>query len=146
MNKTPVIRAHQKSDTSVVIELAIHTAFDRNKLPSIDPLKKAYHNGDSILFTSDTRLLTLLPRTVDTLKFKVLTRQHIMELVSTENDLKKVPNYLNIRTFEKNASGYYLSLQSLSAIGFGAGGQIGIYIEKRNDSLIVTKTVSSNIN
>jgi len=145
VNKAPLNSRRQTGDTTAVIELALRTAFIKSRLPNIDALKKPYHHGDSILFTSAKNLLALLPRSVDTLKFAVLTPQQIMEPVLRESDSRRFPNYLNLETFEKTLSGYYVSLRNQST-GFGGGGQIGIYIEKRDDSLTVIKTQSSNIN
>jgi hypothetical protein len=136
----------EENDTTSVMKLALKTAFEGKKLPGIDPLRKVYYHGDSILFTSDILPLKLLPNTIDTLKFKVVTLQQITESVKTESDLSKLPNYLNVRAFEKNDSGYYVSLQSLSNLNFGGGGQIGIYLEKRSHSFIVKKSLSSSIN
>jgi hypothetical protein len=136
----------EENDTISVMKLALKTAFEGKRLPGIDPLKKGYYHRDSVLFTSDILPLELLPNTIDTLKFKVLTQQQIIESVKTESDLSKLPNYLNVRAFEKKDSGYYVSLQSLSNLNFGGGGQIGIYIEKHSDSFIVRKSLSSSIN
>ena len=135
-----------KSDTAAVLELAIRTAFYHENLPSIDPLKKRYHFGDSILFSSGTLPLSILPKTIDSLNFKILSQKEIFLLVVTESNLSKIPNYLNIGAFEKSDSGYYVSVQSLNCLNFGGGGKIGIYITKQNDSFIVKRKMSSNIN
>ena len=143
-SKTNLI-TNNKSDTTSVLELAIRAAFYHQNLPSIDPLKKRYHFGDSILFTSDALPLSILPKTIDSIKFKILTRNEIFLLIQTESDLHKIPNYLNIGAFEKSDTGYYVSVASLS-LGFGGGGQIGIYIAKQNDSFLVKRKMSSSIN
>ncbi len=135
-----------KSDTTLVLNLALRTAFYHDNLPSIDPLKKPYHFGDSILFSSTTLPLSILPRMSDTINFKILSRKEIILLMQTESDLNKIPNYLNIGAFEKSDTSYYVSVQSLNCINFGGGGQIGIYIVKANDSFVVVNKMSSNIN
>ena len=135
-----------QSDTTLVLDLALKTAFYHDNLPSIDPLKKQYHFGDSILFSSDTLPLSILPRASDTINFKILSRKEIALLMQTESDLNKIPNYLNIGAFEKSDTGYYVKIQSLNCLDFGGGGQIGIYIVKTKDSFVVVNKLSSNIN
>ena len=135
-----------KSDTILVLDLALRTAFYHGNLPGITPLKKHYHYGDSILFSSDTLPLSILPKTSDTIKFKILSRKEIILLTQTENDVTKIPNYLNIGAFEKSDTGYYVRVESLNSLNFGGGGIIGIYIRKEQDSLVVIKIMSSNIN
>jgi hypothetical protein len=110
------------------------------------PLKKKYHFEDSILLTSDSLPLFFLPKSVDSIKFKILSKKRICSLFAIENDLSKVPNYLYINTFEKNDTGYYVSLESLICFPFSGGGKIGIYITKVKDSFIVKEQMSSSIN
>jgi hypothetical protein len=135
-----------KSDTTLVLDLALRTAFYHENLPSISPLKKHYHYGDSILFSSDTLSLTALPQSCDTINFKILSRKEIISLTHTENDLTKLPNYLNIGAFEKSDTGYYVRVESLTTLNWGGGGIIGIYIKKEKDSFVVVKKMSSSIN
>ncbi|MBS1511611.1 MAG: hypothetical protein JST86_12265 [Bacteroidetes bacterium] len=135
-----------KSDTTLVLDLALRTAFYHENLPGISPLKRHYRYGDSILFSSETLPLSALPQSSDTINFKILNRKEIISLTQSENDLSKLPNYLNIGAFEKSDTGYYVSVESLSTVDFGGGGVIGIYIKKEKDSLIVVKKMSSNLN
>ncbi|MEO6719613.1 MAG: hypothetical protein ABIN67_04565 [Ferruginibacter sp.] len=134
------------SDTTLVLDLALRTAFIHDNLPSIDALRKQYHFGDSILFSSDTLPLSILPRASDTINFKILSHKEIVLLMQTESNLNKIPNYLNIGAFEKSDTGYYVSVQSLNCLDFGGGGQIGLYIVKAKDSFLVVNKMSSNIN
>ena len=145
VDKAPVAKI--KSDTALVLDLAIRTAFHHENLPGIAALKKHYHFGDTILFSSDTVPLSILPKRVDSLKFKVLSRKEMVLLMQTESDLRRIPNFLNIEAFEKNDTGYYVSLESLNCLAsFDGGGKIGIYIAKKNDSFVVIKKMSSSIN
>ena len=132
-----------KNDTTLVLDLALRTAFFHDNLPNIQPLKKP---GDSILFSSDILPLSVLPRASDTRNFKILSRKEIMLLMQIESDLNKIPNYLNISAFEKSETGYYVSVQSLHCLNFGGGGQIGLYIVKTKESFLVVNKMSSNIN
>jgi len=139
--------ARKRNDTTLVIELAIRTAFYHQDLPDMDRLFKRYHSGDSVLFTSGTLPLSLLPRTIDTIRFKVLTKKEISFLIRTENDLNKLPNYLNIGAFEKSDSGYYVRVENLSCMPvFGGGGTIGMDIAKKRDSFMVKRKMSTSIN
>src|SRR5688500_17240340 len=62
------------SDTTKLIKLAIETAFYRENLPGLSDLRKKQFSKDSILFTSESLPLTLLPMSIDSLKFKIISR------------------------------------------------------------------------
>jgi hypothetical protein len=99
IDRAPVAKI--KSDTSLVLDLAIRTAFYHENLPGIAALKKQYHFGDSILFCSDPLPLSILPKRVDSLRFKVLSRKEIVLLIQTESDLRNIPNFLNVTDLKK---------------------------------------------
>lgn len=69
--KNRKIDVHPKSDTTKVIEFALKTAFETKLLPEIKALKNQYRFKDSILFTSDSIPLSVLPGSLDSLKFKI---------------------------------------------------------------------------
>lgn len=139
-----------QNDTVQVLELAIRTAFYHESLPEIDAVKKIYYFGDSILLTSDILPLSVLPKTVDSLKFKILGRKQICLFMQTESDLSKIPNFINIVAFEKTDSSYYVSIENLNCLGLGGlftgGGVIGMYIVKQKDSFRLIKKMSSSLN
>ena len=135
-----------KSDTTIVIELALRTAFYHQNLPEMDPLFYPSQFKDSMLFTSDSLALVNLPSKIDSVFFKILTQSQICSIIRADSNMTKVPNYLYIRVFEKSDTGYYINIQSRSCLPFGGGGVIGIYIAKEKDSFIVKSKMSSSIN
>ena len=133
------------SDTAKVLKLAIRTAFYHDNLPDISALKRKYRFNDSILFTTESLPLSILPGSVDTLRFKIFSRNQIFSLIKNDS-IENLPHYLYLRSFEKNDTAYYVSLQNLSCLPFGGGGAIGIYIAKENESFVVKRKMSSSIN
>ena len=61
-----------KNDTVEVLNLALATAFYHENLPGIDELKRNYQFEHSILFTSDSLPLSILPKKADTFYFKII--------------------------------------------------------------------------
>ncbi len=135
-----------KNDTVKIIELAIRTAFDHENLPGISPLKYNYRFNDSILFTSDVLLLSYLPQTVDSISFKILSKNQISAMLIADSNELNLPNYLSIADFEKNDTGYYVNIKSLSCFPFGEGGSCGIYITDNKGSFLVSEKHSWSIN
>ncbi len=135
-----------KNDTTKVLELALKTAFYHGNLPSISPLKYPYRFKDSILFTTNSLPLLALPLNIDTLKFKILSKNQILSILIADNNMDKLPNYLSVARFERSDTGYYVQIQSLSSVQYGGGGDIGIYIAKVKDSFIVKSKMINSIN
>ena len=138
--------ANITTDTTKVLELAIRTAFYRHNLPDIGPLMRQYRFKDSILFTSDSLPLSSLPLTLDSLKFKILSKSQICFFINADSNISILPNYLYVGHFEKSDTGYYINIQSRSCLRYGGGGSIGIYIAKDKDSFIVRETHSTSLN
>jgi hypothetical protein len=134
-----------KNDTTEVLKVAIAKAFYQENLPGISPLMKKYRFSDSLLFSSDSLSLDLLPINLDSINFKILKREQICSMIKKESDSIEVPNYLYIRRFEKNDTGDYVQIQSLSCLDFGGGGSIGVIV-KKTDSLRAEVYGSSSIN
>jgi hypothetical protein len=103
-----------KNDTTKVLELAIRTAFYHEQLPAISPLKKEFHFKDSILFTTNLLPLSALPLSIDTISFKILSRNQICSLIRADSNISELSNYLYVSAFEKSDTGYYVNIQSLS--------------------------------
>src|SRR5689334_9388697 len=74
----------QKSDTIKIIELSIRTAF-HGSLPDVSSVRQKYYFKDSILFTADSFLLSIIPKRVDTLKFKVLREREICSIIRADS-------------------------------------------------------------
>ena len=145
-NTSHEITQQQKSDTARIIEIALAEGILDRYMPSASPLEILYKFGDSILLTSKTLPLTVLPSNLNGRKFKIMTQEEICSIIRGDSSLDKVPNYLVIDHLEKNDSGYYVQVKSLSCRPFGGGGALGLYFKKVKDSLIVVERSSSSIN
>ena len=144
-SNVPVI-VKQENDTSLLLKKVISEGISGRYMPSADPLFYKYNFGDSILLTSDVLPLNILPSNTGEQKFKILERSYICALIKKDSTLTQVPNYLLLRRFEKNDTGYYVSLQSLSCRDYGGGGSLGLYLKKEKDSFVVIRRSSSSIN
>src|SRR5215203_3643757 len=76
-NTSPV-----KNDTTEVIKFAIEESFYHKDLPEIDQLTQKYYFKDSILFATDSLPLEIVPNKIDSLKFKILSRAQICNLIT----------------------------------------------------------------
>jgi len=133
------------NDTTQILTLALKTAFDSSHLPDASSLTKKYYFKDSILFTADSLQLNYLPTNLDTVLFKILTKDKICSLLKADSSME-VPNYLTIKHFEKSDSTYFVIVESVSCLPFGGGGGIGIYISKQKDLFKVIDKGSFSIN
>lgn len=144
-NKSMPCAPETQNDTSEVIKLTIKTAF-YGYLPDVSAVKRKYYFGDSIMFTADSEVLSIIPGQIDTLKFKVLSEKQIRLIISADSLTYDQPNYLCLREFKKTDTGYFVHLQSLSGVPFGGGGAISLCISKENDSFKVKKRAGLSIN
>ena len=134
------------NDTTRVIALAIKASLDRHRLPEDGQLKSKYYFKDSILFTTDSLPIEYLPKSVDSVKFKILRKDEICRLISADSLSDNKPNYLAITTFKKIDSGYQVCVASLSCIPYAGGGAHIVEIFKKGDSLTVLHKGSLSIN
>jgi hypothetical protein len=135
-----------KNDTTAIIEFAISQAFLQNDLPGFYQLSKKFYFKDSILFSTDSLPLEVLPNELGSVKFKILSRDSICNLINSDSIPDEVPNYLFVADFEKSDSIYYVLIASKSCLPFGAGGGCEIEIIKRKDSFFVLHKGFSNYN
>lgn len=135
-------------DTTRVLVLAIRTAFYHGNLPEIYTLYSSRQFNDSIWFTSDSLPLSILPKKVDSINFKILKKDQIRKMLTVGNTdtTTQKTNFLLISAFEKNDTGYYVIVESRSCLKFGGGGSFGLEIKKEKDSFIVKSIMSSSIN
>jgi hypothetical protein len=133
------------SDTTKIIELAIKQAFYGN-LPDASAVKNKYYYPDSILLSTDALPLYNLPTSVDSLRFKILPQNDIHILIQNDSLSYVRPNYLYIDKLEKQDSGYYVQISSKSALNFGGGGILGIYLQKIKDTIAIVSQQASSIN
>jgi hypothetical protein len=137
---------HHESDTMAILKATLKESITTRYMPGAPPLKRKYHFGDSILLTSESIPLDLLPSSVDEQNFKILPQEQICSMIKADSNLTERPNYLNVRKFEKSDTGYYIMVQSSSCLPFGGGGNLELYFKKINDSLSIINRSSSSIN
>ncbi|RYE38100.1 MAG: hypothetical protein EOP48_27620 [Sphingobacteriales bacterium] len=134
------------SDTTKVLNQAILAGVDSLDMPSASGLKWRSRFGDTILLTSQILPFNVLPLQVGGEKFKVMPQKELCAAMKQYEDLEPTPKYLNISQFERNDSGYYVQLQSISCGEFASGGALGIYFKKVADSFVVINRQASSIN
>jgi hypothetical protein len=136
----------QVSDTSKAIDQAILMGTDVRYMPSASGLKGVSHFRDTVLLTSRILPFSFLPRQVGGEQFKVMPQREICAALKLFEHLEPSPKYLNVSQFEKNDSGYYIQLESISCGEFASGGVLGIYLKKVKDSFVVANRQASSIN
>lgn len=144
-SNVPVI-VKQENDTSKILKTVISEGISDRYMPDAGPLTYKYKFADSILLTSEVLSLDILPSNIGDQKFKILPKPEICALIRKDSNLTRVPNYLLLNRFEKNDTGYYVLLQSLSCRYYGGGGSLGLYLKKEKDSFVVINRSSSSIN
>ena len=135
-----------ENDTVKVLNTAIAMGMTGEYMPGASPLTRKYHFGDSILLTSVSLPVDLLPRKVKNQCFKILPSKAICSMLVRDSSSAELPNYLSVRRFEQSDTGFYVQMQSLSCLPFGGGGSLGIYLKKVRDSFVVVSQSSSSIN
>jgi hypothetical protein len=140
-NKSPIV-----NDTTAIINASVKYGTSDEYMPSASSLKRIYKFRDSILLTSTSLSLGLLPEEIEHIKFKVLTKEQICSIINSDNLFLDLPNYLNLKKLEKTDSGYYVQLENVSCLQFGGGGSLWLYFKKKNDSWIIVDQFSSSIN
>ena len=114
---------HQKTnivkdinDTSRVLRILLDSAIIGHHIPDKSHLYKNNPFGDSIILADDSILKIFLPQ-VDTLKFKLLTRDQICHLATINQDtFNFFPNFLILQHFKKNQSTYTVTLRNTCVI------------------------------
>jgi hypothetical protein len=135
-----------QNDTIKILKIALIKDISDEYMPSVSPLQTKYKFGDSILLTSRALPLKFFPTSIGKNQFKLMSENEICQTILKDTTLEEVPNYLNLTRFEKNDSGYYIQMQSLSCRPYGGGGSLGLYFKKIKDSFVVTGRSSSSIN
>jgi len=133
------------NDTTRIIKISLQEGTSVKYMPSVSPLFKKYKFDDSILLTSSVLPLGILPSNAGDHVFKIMNQQEICSIISADSSLE-VPNFLILSRLEKNDSGYYTQVQSLSCRPYGSGGSLGLYFRKVKDSFIVVDRKSWSIN
>jgi hypothetical protein len=134
------------SDTTLLINQALSDAISVRFMPDADAVTRPYLFSDSILLTSKVISLDLLPVSIEDRNFKVMAEHDILRMLRADSSNLCLPNYLIFSRLEANDSGYYVQVQNLSALPFGGGGSLGMYYQKKGDSLIIVNRSASSIN
>ena len=134
------------NDTTEVLELCIQKSFHRYKMPSVSTVTKKYYFGDSILLTAEKLAINSLPKKVDTLKFKLLDKKSICNLILSDPDKENRPHYLCIDSFEKKGKTFTVLIANHSCEEYASGGGLLITIIKERDSFTVTSISGFSIN
>ena len=116
-----------ESDTTKAIEVAVRTAMQSNRT-DFDSLRKQYQAGDTILLTTDSLPLADLPDRVDSIPLKIINHE---QLCAADTIADQSEDYLYIRAFAKNDTGYYVSVQRLNCQRASNGEAMGVFIAKR---------------
>lgn len=115
------------NDTTKAVEFAVRTAL-QSRRPDFDSIRAKFHAGDTIRFTTDSLPLADLPKTIDSIPLKIIDHN---ELCSTDTLSNQSDDYLYIRAFAKNDTGYYVSVQSLNCQRASNGEALGVFITKK---------------
>ncbi|MEJ8840889.1 hypothetical protein WG954_00745 [Lacibacter sp. H375] len=142
----PTITDKSINDTTRVLATVLEQAISVEFMPSASALKRVSKFSDSILLTADSLPLGLLPKKSGEQIFKVLPKETIYKILTGLSYRQEPPNYLCISRFEKSDTGYYVQTQNLSALPFGEGGSLGLYLKEDGDSLKIIKKSSWSIN
>ncbi len=133
------------SDTAKVLQIALQEGVSDRYMPSTSALKRRFKFSDSIFLTSEVVPLKLLPLSISEQQFKLVPIKEICSVIRGYG-MEKEPNYLIVKRFDKNDSGYYVQLQNLSCRPYGGSGSLGIYFKKVKDSFVFVYRSSTSIN
>lgn len=134
------------NDTVNILQTALSKAISGRYMPDASALRIKYKFGDSILLASEILPLNILPSKAGDRLFKIMPWEKICQIVKQDSAIEEVPNYLFVAAFQKNDSGYFVRLESLSCRKYGGGGILALYFRKLKDSFIVTDSGSASIN
>ncbi|MGC4104066.1 hypothetical protein [Ferruginibacter sp.] len=134
-----------QNDTTEAIRLSIQRSFFKHTMPEAEYLLRNNKSGDSILFTSEKKLLKYLPGEVDSLKFRIIESKDICALLAADTTWKK-RHYLRLQLFERKNNTYEVVLSNMNCDRFTSGGGIGVTLIKKADSLKITHVGAFNIN
>ena len=138
-------RPGPKSDTTMVLQVALQTAFMEHKLPETSSLYRGHLFSDSIFVVTDSLPRRFFPDALDTIKFEFGSHQQFIDRLRNIHDTLK-PNYLYVCCLERSDSGYSISIQSRSIVRFGGGGSTLIDVIKQGDSMVLRHFMSGSIN
>ena len=102
--------------------------------PVMDGIKRRSHDNDSIFLTTQLFSLSNLPPNVDSFHFKVLPDSMICSAIRSDTSEAELPNYLNLKSFEKTDTGYVVQFESVDCIPYPSlDGAVSLTIRKTKD-------------
>src|SRR4030095_5316987 len=120
-------------DTTRVITLALKTVMS-DRFPVMDGIKRKSTYNDSIFLTTKLFSLSNLPANVDSFHFKVIPDSMICSAIRSDTTTAELPNYLRLKTFEKNDTGYLVQFESVDCIPYPSlDGAVSLQIRKTKD-------------
>ena len=120
-------------DTTRVIALALKTVMSE-RFPVMDGIKRKSAYNDSIFLTTKLFSLSNLPANVDSFHFKVIPDSMICSAIRSDTNTAELPNYLRLKTFEKNDTGYLVQFESVDCIPYPSlDGAVSLQIRKTKD-------------
>jgi len=121
------------ADTTRVIALALKTVMSE-RFPVMDGIKRRSSYNDSIFLTTKLFSLSNLPPDVDSFHFKVIADSMICSAIRSDTNSAELPNYLRLKTFEKNDTGYLVQFESVDCIPYPSlDGAVSLQIRKTKD-------------
>ena len=123
-------------DTTRVVELALKTVMSE-PFPVMDGIKRGNTYNDSIFLTTKLFSLSNLPSDVDSFHFKVVADSMICSAIRSDTTASELPNYLRLKTFEKNDTGYFVQFESVDCIPYPSlDGAVSLTIRKTRDKYL----------
>ena len=119
--------SNNQSDTTKAVEVAVRTALQSSR-EDFDSVRAQFQARDTIYMTTDSLPLTELPEKIDSTPLRVLDHT---ALCANDTLPESSRDYIYIRAFQKNDTGYYVSVQSLNCQRATNGEALGVFIAKR---------------
>ena len=138
--------ADASNDTTKAIKFCIRYSIDSFHMPSVSSVLKKYKFGDSILLTSEKLSLKYLPLRVDSMNFKIMNQNKLCQLLMTDTDFSKQPNYLFIKHFARKNNLFSIVLESINCGRYPSGGGLYFQLIKEADSFRIISKQGFNIN
>lgn len=126
-------------DTTRVIALALKTVMSE-PFPVMDGIRRKSTFNDSVFLTTKLFSLKNLPAHVDSFNFKVIPDSMICSAIRSDTSTAELPNYLRLKTFEKNDTGYLVQFESVDCIPYPSlDGAVSLQIRKTKDKYLFNR-------
>ena len=134
----------QLNDTTKILYLSIREGISLRSMPSAGELFRNYPYYDTIFITSDSLPLNILPKSIDSIKLQIFSKEVICKAISSYSYFSKKPFYLNLMSLQKNDTGYFVLMECTNCEEYRSGGVLGLWFKAVKDSfLLIDKTAAS---